>query len=127
MAILRQGLSFGIVGGVQLVLDWCVFVGTSALGLPLPVANLAGRVSGACVGFLLNGRLTFRGAAPIRLIGRPLRRFSVMWLGLTLVSTLAVSGVGHWAGLEYAWLAKPVVEALLAVVSFFLLRHWVYR
>jgi len=28
--------------------------------------------------------------------------------------------------LRVAWVAKPVVEAILAVVSFFISRHWVY-
>jgi hypothetical protein len=35
--------------------------------------------------------------------------------------------VGHSAGLQYAWLAKPVVEAVLAVASFFISRYWIYR
>ena len=30
-------------------------------------------------------------------------------------------------GLQMAWLAKPLVEACLAVVSFVVSRHWVYR
>jgi len=30
-------------------------------------------------------------------------------------------------GLRLAWLAKPVVEGVLAVLSFFLGRHVVYR
>jgi hypothetical protein len=30
-------------------------------------------------------------------------------------------------GLQLAWLAKPLVEGALAVLSFFLLRHVVYR
>lgn len=127
MLILRQGLSFGIVGGIQLLLDWGVFVLGSALGVPVPAANLAGRVAGASLGFWLNGRVTFRAQGARRLAGRPLRRFLLMWAALTVVSTLAVDAVARLLDLESAWLAKPVVEALLAGLSFFVSRHWVYR
>jgi putative flippase GtrA len=125
--ILRQGLAFGIVGGIQLLLDWAVLVALTAMGVPVAAANLLGRISGASLGFWLNGRVTFRSEGQPRLVGRPLRRFAIMWGGLTVVSTLAVDGVARWLGLEYAWAAKPVVEAALALVSFFVLRHWVYR
>ncbi len=42
-------------------------------------------------------------------------------------STLLVSAADHALGLQYAWLAKPLVEGGLAVISFLLLRHVVYR
>ena len=43
------------------------------------------------------------------------------------VSTVAVSGIAASLGLAHAWLAKPLVEGVLAVVAFFLWRHVVYR
>jgi putative flippase GtrA len=127
MKLLRQGLNFGIVGAIQLLLDWSVFVGSTALGVPVSAANLAGRITGASLGFWLNGHLTFRGEVPIRLIGRPLKRFIAMWLLLTLLGTLMVMVVGSQASLRAAWLAKPIVEAVLAAISFVTCRYWVYR
>jgi putative flippase GtrA len=127
MLILRQGFAFLLVGGVQVLLDWLVFVLVSALGVPAFAANVCGRVAGASLGFWLNGLVTFRGAEQRALVGRPLRRFLVMWVALTGLSSLAMAATDHLAGLQTAWLAKPAVEAVLAVISFFVSRHWVYR
>lgn len=125
--LLRQGRSYLVVGIVQLVVDWMVFVMLTALGVGVPVGNVLGRVSGACVGFWLNGRHTFSQDGIPRLGGRRFLRFGIVWLGLTAVSTLTLSVVGHGPGLGLAWLAKPLVEGLLAVAAFFLWRHLVYR
>ena len=46
---------------------------------------------------------------------------------MTAISTVLVALVETHLGLHWAWLAKPVVEAGLAVANFFLLRHLVYR
>ncbi|MFA5683949.1 MAG: GtrA family protein [Lysobacteraceae bacterium] len=127
MLILRQGFAFVLVGGLQLLLDWALMVALSALGMPVSAANLLGRIAGACLGFWLNGRVTFRRDGQPALSGRPLRRFLIMWISLTVVSTVAVAAVADRLGLEYAWAAKPLVEAVLAVASFWISRHWVYR
>ena len=50
-----------------------------------------------------------------------------LWLLLTATSTLLVSLVDHALGLQYTWLAKPLVEGGLACVSFLLMRYVVYR
>lgn len=122
-----QLLSFGFVGGVQLLVDWLVFVALSALGVPVLAANLGGRVSGASLGFWLNGTVTFRHAAgPVR-DGLTLLRFLAMWLLLTAVSSVTLWGIDAHGSLKLAWLAKPLVEAVLAMASFVLSRHWVYR
>ncbi len=127
MLILRQGFAFLVVGGIQVLLDWLVFVLVSAAGVPAFAANVGGRVAGASLGFWLNGLVTFRGAGQPVLVGRPLRRFLIMWLVLTGISSLAMGATDRLAGLQAAWLAKPVVEAVLAAVSFVISRHWVYR
>ena len=125
--LVRQGGSFLVVGLLQLLLDWMVFVGVTALGVPAVPGNIAGRVAGALLGFWLNGRVTFAHDGQARLGWRRLGRFLAVWVPLTLLSTLAVSGVSSALGLQLAWLAKPLVEGLLAVVAFFLWRHVVYR
>ncbi|MEI2795363.1 GtrA family protein [Pseudoxanthomonas sp. F11] len=123
----RQGGSFLIVGLLQLLLDWLVFVGLTALGVVAAPGNIAGRVAGALLGFWLNGRVTFAEGGQARLGWRRLGRFLAVWIPLTVLSTLAVSGISSVLGLELAWLAKPLVEGVLAVVAFFLWRHVVYR
>lgn len=123
----RQGASFVLVGLLQLLLDWAVFVALSAWGLPPATANVIGRVAGAVLGFWLNGRVTFARDGNARLGWQRFGRFAIIWLMLTVASTVLVTWVASQLGLQQAWLAKPVIEAALAVVAFFLWRHVVYR
>ncbi|MFT3669754.1 MAG: GtrA family protein [Pseudoxanthomonas sp.] len=126
-ALLREGGSFVFVGLAQLVLDWLVFVALTAAGVPAAPGNLAGRVSGALLGFWLNGRVTFARDGEARLGWRRFGKFLLVWVPLTVVSTLAVTWVATSLGLAHAWLTKPLVEGVLAIVAFFLWRHVVYR
>ena len=45
---------------------------------------------------------------------------------LTVVSTVAVAQVAALAGLSWSWIAKPFVEAGLAVAGFVVSRQWVF-
>lgn len=126
MSLSRQTRFFILIGAVQWLLDWAVMVSLSALGVPVRVANVAGRICGASLGFLLNGRITFASAHTA--VGKKqLMRFLTMWLGTTAVSTWAIGAIDATAGLQGAWLAKPFVEVTLAAAGFLLSRHWVYR
>lgn len=127
MSLLRQGSQFVVIGLLQLLIDWSVFVAATAAGMPTIPANVLGRVCGALLGFWLNGRITFASGDDARLGWRRFGRFLAMWIALTLLSTWLVTLCAHALGLRLAWLAKPVVEGVLAVVSFFLGRHVVYR
>lgn len=127
MSLLRQGGQFVLVGLLQLLLDWAVFVAATALGMPVAPGNLLGRVCGAMLGFWLNGRYTFAVAGDARLGWRRLARFVLLWIAFTVASTWLVGQVAGALGLGYAWLAKPLVEGLLAGVSFFAWRHLVFR
>ena len=127
MNVARQGVSFLIVGCCLIVLDWAVFVALTAVGVTAIPANVAGRVAGALVGFWANGRITFSVPGSPRLGRRRFARYLVLWTTLTLLSTVLVTLLADRLSLEIAWLAKPVVEAGLAVLSFLVSRHWVYR
>ncbi|MEE4638955.1 MAG: GtrA family protein [Wenzhouxiangella sp.] len=126
MSLHRQGLLFLIVGGLQLLLDWAVFVLLSWLGLTVVAANLLARLSAAACGFYLNGRVTFADRNGARLGRMRLVRFLVLWALLTLMSTVLVQAVSAGWGLSAAWLFKPALEAGLAILSFLIQRHWVY-
>jgi putative flippase GtrA len=126
MSLLRQGSHYIAIGLLQYVVDWGVMVSLSHYGLSVEVANVAGRVSGAMLGFWLNGRITFAGESNA-LGRRQLQRFVLLWLMTTTLSTLAVGAVENAAGLGWAWVAKPAVELVLAAISFGVSRHWVYR
>ncbi len=124
---LRQGGLFLLVGLVQLALDTCVFIAGTALGLPVIAGNVLGRISGATLGFWLNGRYTFADNGQARLSPRHQLRFAIMWLALTALSTLILQATAAHHSLQGAWLIKPLVEAALAAVSFLVSRHWVFR
>lgn len=126
MSLLRQGTHYLLFGLLQLLLDWLVFVAATALGMPVAGGNIAGRICGALLGFWLNGRVTFADAGP-RLGWRRFVRFILVWSVMTLLSTWLVGTVAHGLSLQWAWLAKPVVEGALAVAGFFLWKYLVYR
>lgn len=121
---LRQGGLFLLIGLAQLALDSSIFIGMTALGLPVVASSLIGRSSGAAIGFWLNGRYTFGKA---KLDRSHAARFIIAWLLLTVLSTALISSIAAQLGLHAAWLAKPLVEAALAVASFVISRHWIYR
>lgn len=126
MSLTRQSRHYLMIGGVQWLVDWGVMVGLSHLGLPIEPANVAGRISGAVLGYWLNGSITF--AAEDTRLGRvQLTRFVLMWLLTTAISTWAMGTIDDVLGLKWAWLAKPGVELTLGVFGFLLSRHWVYR
>ncbi len=125
--LLRQGSLFVAVGLALIAVDSAVFVALTAAGMATAFANPLARIAGAALGYVLNGRITFAHASgPV--LGRAVfLRFSAAWLLLTLASTLALHQIAMHAGLHHAWWAKPLVEAALAALSFFVSRHWVYR
>lgn len=126
VSLRRQGSRYLVVGGIQWLLDWGVMVALSHFGLRIGVANIAGRVSGALLGFWLNGKITFTGDEHV--VGRrQLLRFITVWLVMTLLSTVAIESIDDLLGRKWAWLAKPAVEAVLGLLGFLASRHWVYR
>lgn len=126
MSLTRQGRHYLAIGLVQWLVDWAVMVGLSHAGMPVEPANVAGRISGAALGYWLNGAITFAGEHTT--LGRvQFARFALMWLTTTTISTWAMAGIDDWFGLKSAWLAKPGVELLLGLCGFLLSRHWVYR
>jgi putative flippase GtrA len=126
MSLGRHARHYLLIGFVQWLLDWGVMVLLSHYGMLVEAANVLGRVAGALLGYWLNGRLTFAGDDTA--IGpTQLTRFTVMWLCTTVASTWSLGVIDQYAGLKWAWLAKPGVELCLGVVGFLLSRHWVYR
>lgn len=119
----RQVLWYAFVGGVQLIVEWLCFVAFTAWGMSLVPSNVVARTLAALLGFSVNGAITFQS----RLKVVSLVRFTIAWIPLTLLDTLAVSVLGTIGGLGVAWGVKPVVDSLIAVLSFLIARHWVFR
>ncbi|KRG74200.1 membrane protein [Stenotrophomonas chelatiphaga] len=127
MTLLRQGGYYLVVGLLQLLLDWCVFVAVTALGMPVVPGNVIGRACAMLLGFWLNGRYTFADAGRQRLGWKRFGRFIALWAAITALSTVLVAAADQALGLRYAWLAKPLVEGGLAGLSFLLMRRLVFR
>ena len=125
--ILGQGLVYGIIGLTQLAVDWAIFSLVHAFTGATVASNLIGRASAAGLGFWLNGRYTFAAGGVPRLGGERLVRYVIAWLTVTAMSTLAMAGVEAQFGASALYWAKPVVELVLAGVSFLGARYWVYR
>lgn len=126
MSLTRQSRHYLIIGGIQWLVDWGVMVALSHFGMRVEPANIVGRISGALLGYWLNGKLTFAGDDTA--LGRTqLQRFVMMWLCTTAVSTWSLGAIDEHIGLKWAWLAKPGVELVLGVIGFLLSRHWVYK
>ena len=90
VSALRQGRHYLLIGILQWLLDWAVMVALSHNGLPVEPANVAGRISGALLGFWLNGRITFSGDQH-RMGRRQFARFLAMWLATTSSTRLPPS------------------------------------
>ena len=124
----RQLSGYALVGVLQLLVDWGVYVGLTALGVPTWVANPGARAIGAMFGYVGNGAYTFRQPEGAHRLGRgSLARFVLLWLVLTAASTAALALIDGLGGLGWAWGLKPVVDLGLAAVAFVASRLWVYR
>jgi putative flippase GtrA len=123
----RQGASYVVVGLLALGVDWSCFVALTWCGLATALANFLARLSGAGIAYLLNGMYTFRDGGGSRLGWRRFLKFAIAWGVVTVISTLAMLAIEHKLGLNWAWLAKPIVEVALAGVSFLAYRHWIYK
>lgn len=125
--LVRQGGAYGLVGLVQIGVDWLAYVLLTSLGLAVVPANLAGRVAGAMLGFTLNGMFTFRGNEGARLGWPRLLKFLLSWGVMTAASTFAMAWIDARHGLGASWVAKPFVDLVLAAMGFLVSRHWIYR
>ncbi len=123
----RQLLLFGLIGGAQLLADWLCFVGLTWIEVDVVLANVAGRVVGAALGFWLNGRHTFATADHVPLGMKQALRFVAGWVITAVLSTAAVWLVDDIAGLKWAQAGKLVIDGSLALLGFVLSKYWIFR
>ena len=127
MSIANQGLCFLLVGCGLIAADWVVFVDSSVLGMPPAWAKVTGRVRGALPSFAANSGITFREAVGARYGVHRFAQVVVLWRRVNAAEHRTGHGLGGSSeSVRVAWLAKRIVEAGLAAVSFFASRHWVY-
>jgi putative flippase GtrA len=127
MSIIKQGVSYGFIGLVQIGVDWLTFIGLTQLGLPTGTANITGRIVGAALGFWLNGHFTFARGSVRPLRSRHAIKFIASWTLTTLLSTGAVMLAAHTKGLHMAWVVKPLADLALAAIGFAASKYWIYK
>ena len=126
MTLRRHAASYAVIGIVQWLLEYGLMLGLSEWVMPVEPANVIGRLAGACLGFWLNGKLTFAGDDTH--VGRHAAlRFVAMWIALTVLNTGIVAFVDDAFGLRAAQLLKPGADLVSGGIGFLLSRHWVYR
>lgn len=127
---MRQPAYFLVVGGIQYLLDASLYALLISGGITTVPANITSRASAAAVGFLLNRYWTFgQRKDTLKRFSGSLGRFITFWAVMTLISTAAVYTLGVlWSSDNTSRIiAKLVVEAVLAVISFLISRFWVFR
>ena len=122
-------LRYFLIGCLQFGLDSLVLLGLTLAGImPVAAANLTSRAAAALVGFVLNGKLTF---GKDKLHWGQFVRFWLVWGAMTALSSACMWLIWHtvqgWAQPGW-WLAagKIGVELLLFLLTFQLMKRWVY-
>jgi putative flippase GtrA len=127
---MRQPVLFVLVGGFQYLLDITLFGILITFGLATFPSNVTSRAIAAASGFLLNRYLTFsQRQDTVRRFSASLIRFVVFFAVMTALSTALILLLERMAGDSDSQriIYKFAVEAVLAVISFFLSRNWVFR
>ena len=121
-----QVVRYGLVGLLVLALDYAVFAGLLAL---LPgqhlAANIAGKLAGAAVGFVLHKYVTFAGAQADS-AGRQALSYGVLLGFNLLLSTGLLWLLVDWLMLN-AYASRLFVDGVVIGVSFLGAKLWVYR
>lgn len=124
--LLAQAMRYGAVGLVVLAADFAIYsiILMLAPGWFLP-ANIAGKLTGAALGFVLHRRVTFRWQHRDSAGRQLLSYFALLGFNLLLSSALL------WLAIERfganAYFAKLAVDIVIVGTAFLLSRFWVYR
>ena len=124
----RQVLLFGFIGVTQLVADALIFYLLVKLSVPPWIANSTSRLFAFLLGFVLNGTFTFRRPEGSSAVSKKsFIRLLLLWVALTFVSSELMTAASHVASDIRLLMIKFAVEFVLAFVSFFVSKTWVYR
>jgi putative flippase GtrA len=127
---MRQPVLFVLVGGFQYLLDAVMFGIFISIGFGTVPSNIASRATAAATGFLLNRYLTFgKRNDSVQHFSTSLARFLIFFIAMTVLSTGLILLLENVAGDNDSQriIYKLAVEAVLAVISYFLSKNWVFR
>ncbi len=125
-SLIAQLLRYFLVGGIVYLCDLAVFaLLLAAAPAAHLVANLAGRIAGAAVGFVLHRQFTFSWAHRDGQARQALAYVSV------LIANIAASTILLWLAVDKAGfdplIARILVDAIVIGAAFVAGRHFVYR
>ena len=126
-SMVAEGGRFLLVGGLLLGLDATIYATATLAGVANELANPMSRGLAAAAGYFAHRQLTFVAAAALQHTPAQVIRYGLVWVTLTLISTQTLAAVTAEGSATAAIFAKPLVEAVLAAISFLLLKRWVYR
>lgn len=120
--IVRYVLVGGFVTALQALTYWLM---ARFAGVHPQVANVAGYLVAVASGYVLHGRVTFRGQGSGRDAGRAVRFVTVSLLSLAL-NALWVQLTTGWMGWPL-WSPIPLMALVTPALVFVLNRQWVFR
>ena len=113
---------WAVVGVSTTLMDWALFVLFYRLNHDVLISNSLSLVLSTSTNHLLHHNWTFRNQARI---SQSTRRFALWTITLSLLESFLVARAIYW-GLP-AFMAKGLAMGLLILVSFTVLRKWVYK
>ena len=122
LGLASQVVSFGIIGVINNVALYGVYLFLTFLGLNVLLAMTLVFCGGVLLSWLLNGRFTFKR----RLTSINAKRMGVAYV-VAYVANALLLGVSHYVFSLPHEVIQGVIMVLLAVGLFFAQRHWVFR
>ncbi len=123
---IAHAIRYALVGAIVLAADFAVYAAILAVAPgQFLFANVAGKIVGAALGFMLHRQVTFRWAQRDG-AGRQFASYlAVLGFNLLLSSALLWLAIETMGANEY--LAKIAVDIVVIGSAFLLSRLWVYR
>lgn len=122
LGLASQVVSFGIIGVINNVALYGVYLLLTFLGVNVLLAMTLVFCGGVLLSWLLNGRFTFKR----RLTSINAKRMGVAYV-VAYVANALLLGVSHYVFSLPHEAIQGVIMVLLAVGLFFAQRHWVFR
>ena len=117
-AIAREVLRYVIVGGSTYVLDFLVYLLIFSLAPALYLlGNVAGRIAGAALGFVLHKYWTFGGNHARSASAQALSYAALLGFNITMSSALLMGFHAYWTALGVVF-ARIATDVIVIVFSF---------
>ena len=125
VALFRQLMKYGLVGGLALGVDVFTFVLMRKMGVDILTTNILARFAGAVSAFFGNSVWTFSNQLSGQSAWPRITRYVAQWVAATSVSSLLLNLLVGSGGNEVHM--KTCVELVIVGVNFLIAKYWVFR